>query len=107
MLWWYLVIELFFFSSRRRHTMCALVTGVQTCALPIFLAEVLDDDLHLLDNVVWVETHPAHDTLERRAALNLLVVPLLSLIGETEGEPVGRVIPKHIEDEALIDCLSH
>src|SRR3546814_1546946 len=29
------VIFLFFFSSRRRHTRCALVTGVQTCALPI------------------------------------------------------------------------
>src|SRR3546814_15406772 len=30
---------LFFFSSRRRHTRCALVTGVQTCALPIFTAQ--------------------------------------------------------------------
>src|SRR3546814_8804945 len=29
-------IVFFFFSSRRRHTRCALVTGVQTCALPIF-----------------------------------------------------------------------
>src|SRR3546814_7864829 len=29
---------LFFFSSRRRHTRCALVTGVQTCALPICLS---------------------------------------------------------------------
>src|SRR3546814_13561388 len=29
-------ILFFFFSSRRRHTRCALVTGVQTCALPIF-----------------------------------------------------------------------
>src|SRR3546814_16516002 len=28
-------VLLFFFSSRRRHTRCALVTGVQTCALPI------------------------------------------------------------------------
>src|SRR3546814_13591648 len=27
----------FFFSSRRRHTRCALVTGVQTCALPIWV----------------------------------------------------------------------
>src|SRR3546814_8229916 len=27
---------IFFFSSRRRHTRCALVTGVQTCALPIY-----------------------------------------------------------------------
>src|SRR3546814_7974486 len=32
--WWYVVV---FFSSRRRHTMGALVTGVQTCALPISL----------------------------------------------------------------------
>src|SRR3546814_3575536 len=30
------VCFLFFFSSRRRHTRCALVTGVQTCALPIY-----------------------------------------------------------------------
>src|SRR3546814_15486799 len=30
-----LCVWLFFFSSRRRHTRCALVTGVQTCALPI------------------------------------------------------------------------
>src|SRR3546814_6574718 len=29
------VLVLFFLSSRRRHTSCALVTGVQTCALPI------------------------------------------------------------------------
>src|SRR3546814_10338385 len=28
-------IRMCFFSSRRRHTRCALVTGVQTCALPI------------------------------------------------------------------------
>src|SRR3546814_1897283 len=32
-----LVWVLFFFSSRRRHTRCALVTGVQTCALPTSL----------------------------------------------------------------------
>src|SRR3546814_15557713 len=31
----FLLVLLFFFSSRRRHTRCALVTGVQTCALPI------------------------------------------------------------------------
>src|SRR3546814_3839431 len=31
-----LLCAFFFFSSRRRHTRCALVTGVQTCALPIF-----------------------------------------------------------------------
>src|SRR3546814_9819986 len=36
------MLVMFFFSSRRRHTRCALVTGVQTCALPILsrMAEV-------------------------------------------------------------------
>src|SRR3546814_3094240 len=29
------LVFVFLFSSRRRHTRCALVTGVQTCALPI------------------------------------------------------------------------
>src|SRR3546814_8640513 len=33
---------MFFFSSRRRHTRCALVTGVQTCALPIWTASRAD-----------------------------------------------------------------
>src|SRR3546814_539878 len=33
----FIAVLFFFFSSRRRHTCCALVTGVQTCALPICL----------------------------------------------------------------------
>src|SRR3546814_3391455 len=37
----------FFFSSRRRHTRCALVTGVQTCALPIFMG-VLHETGHAM-----------------------------------------------------------
>src|SRR3546814_8049492 len=35
------VFVFFFFSSRRRHTRCALVTGVQTCALPILFLDRL------------------------------------------------------------------
>src|SRR3546814_1519155 len=35
------LIVFFFFSSRRRHTRCALVTGVQTCALPICIRSFL------------------------------------------------------------------
>src|SRR3546814_2519397 len=34
-----LFVCVFFVSSRRRHTRCALVTGVQTCALPIWIGE--------------------------------------------------------------------
>src|SRR3546814_7722336 len=35
------MVWIFFFSSRRRHTRCALVTGVQTCALPILGRNIL------------------------------------------------------------------
>src|SRR3546814_4779918 len=34
-----MLLFFFFFSSRRRHTRCALVTGVQTCALPLILIQ--------------------------------------------------------------------
>src|SRR3546814_2758799 len=46
------VSSFFFFSSRRRHTRCALVTGVQTCALPIFLHRYCDAER--------VASHEAH-----------------------------------------------
>src|SRR3546814_5960169 len=36
---------MFFFSSRRRHTRCSLVTGVQTCALPILLTAENQDEV--------------------------------------------------------------
>src|SRR3546814_6073624 len=36
-----------FFSSRRRHTRCALVTGVQTCALPIYLFQAMHQRVEL------------------------------------------------------------
>src|SRR3546814_11970090 len=38
----------FFFSSRIRHTICALVTGVQTCALPIFTLGLEGNRLNML-----------------------------------------------------------
>src|SRR3546814_509232 len=39
-LYWLLLLIVFFFSSRRRHTRCAFVTGVPTCALPIWGSRV-------------------------------------------------------------------
>src|SRR3546814_9767746 len=44
------------FSSRRRHTSCALVTGVQTCALPIFANPEID----LLDEHDRLEITPIY-----------------------------------------------
>src|SRR3546814_7760969 len=37
----------FFFASRRRHTRCALVTGVQTCALPILAIQCFCGSRHI------------------------------------------------------------
>src|SRR3546814_6931922 len=51
----------FVFSSRRRHTRCALVTGVQTCALPISYTPDL-----ILKNGIIVETKGIFDVDDRR-----------------------------------------
>src|SRR3546814_6349418 len=48
------VRSIVFFSSRRRHTRCALVTGVQTCALPI--CDLLAADIKLF--IVARDTRP-------------------------------------------------
>src|SRR3546814_4578462 len=42
----FVLCVVFFFSSRSRHTRCALVTGVQTCALPIFLIVLQSCSIH-------------------------------------------------------------
>src|SRR3546814_19629580 len=47
----FFIYYFFFFSSRRRHTRCALVTGVQTCALPILLMMKLTTFLKSLSGV--------------------------------------------------------
>src|SRR3546814_3175532 len=72
----------FFFSSRRRHTRCALVTGVQTCALPIFRAGYLGyltfilgkagyaDPASAAKSVMALETQIARADWDRAAARN-------------------------------------
>src|SRR3546814_10935367 len=54
----------FFFSSRRRHTRCALVTGVQTCALPISIVIVTSN-----------RTREIHDALKRRCFYHWVAYP--------------------------------
>src|SRR3546814_18603041 len=54
----------FFFSSRRRHTRCALVTGVQTCALPIYrwIGVKPGSDLALCMAMIdWIIEHERYD----------------------------------------------
>src|SRR3546814_1032684 len=54
-----------FFSSRRRHTRCALVTGVQTCALPISARQATTNLGILCDVALDPYTDHGHDGLLR------------------------------------------
>src|SRR3546814_7478856 len=61
----------FFFSSRRRHTRCALVTGVQTCALPIYalkLGATIPD--------TWATDRGGRPTTDAAAAADGLLLPI-------------------------------
>src|SRR3546814_9256817 len=67
----------FFCSSRRRHTRCALVTGVQTCALPIF--ELDKGNARVLAAAGEVEaTHRHH----RRDVLRLVLQQVVAHLGQ-------------------------
>src|SRR3546814_7068958 len=65
---------MFFFSSRRRHTRCALVTGVQTCALPIYsgYTHSTNRNLDLFFKLVNSETRVAHAWNRQSAAVKAL-----------------------------------
>src|SRR3546814_9944596 len=89
------MIFFFFFSSRRRHTRCALVTGVQTCALPISalvrLRSALQEISFPLD-VPGVEDQRAAraemvDQLEDYVIPRLMTIdaPLLTVVGGSTG----------------------
>src|SRR3546814_1245265 len=84
----------FFFSSRRRHTRCALVTGVQTCALPIsyvstwqgwlYVAFVIDVFARRIVGW-WVS-----DTMRTDFVLDALEQALHARQPERDGAQIGR-----------------
>src|SRR3546814_19804299 len=89
----------FFFSSRRRHTRCALVTGVQTCALPISDAEspyyglrVLDDSRHYFPEYEAVYLY--RSDLARRAPRWLAALQGLS--GRIDAQTMQRLNAREI-----------
>src|SRR3546814_4339844 len=85
------ILLLFFFSSRRRHTRCALVTGVQTCALPI--SDRVGGLVPRLVREVGVGRH-AVDLDAEALELGVVVGQVTELGGAYEGE-VGRVEEHH------------
>src|SRR3546814_6817906 len=82
-------VFVFFFSSRRRHTICALVTGVQTCALPILIDSINlsteYDDLMAqpwLHSGMRVKIEQIHDLL--------MALPPSSSVSITRPDEIGR-----------------
>src|SRR3546814_585192 len=88
------MIIFFFFSSRRRHTRCALVTGVQTCALPILMIVIqiaLSIALILaMRTLNWPTTfQAAGPAIALSLALGLASVLKARLLGRLLGAPVS------------------
>src|SRR3546814_18986756 len=86
----------FFFSCRRRHTICALVTGFQTCALPI-------SQQVPLTGAVIVSTPQDIALLDARKGLNMfrrVDVPVLGII-----ENMSYFVCPHCQGR--IDIFSH
>src|SRR3546814_7615325 len=71
---------MFVCSSRRLHTRCALVTGVQTCALPIFIAYRQPVGRLEVDEIRGVDSGAVIDKLAERGLIEVV----------TRGEGLGR-----------------
>src|SRR3546814_3802596 len=78
-----MLFHLFFFSSRRRHTSCALVTGVQTCALPISIANVA---MPTISGDLGVSTTEGTWIITAYAAAEAITVPLTGWLARRFGE---------------------
>src|SRR3546814_2728974 len=93
---------LFFYSSRRRHTRCALVTGVQTCALPIFIlivvvaAIVIGGLLYYLDARQYESTDDAY--------VDAHIVRLAPTVGGTL-KAVADLDNRHVEAGRLLAVI--
>src|SRR3546814_3649555 len=81
----------FFFSSRRRHTRCALVTGVQTCALPICAVAIYGDELPIAANGNSTILDPNLYDVER---VEFLRGPQGTLFGSNSLAGAMRIITK-------------
>src|SRR3546814_5949066 len=83
-----MLLFFFFFSSRRRHTRCALVTGVQTCALPISGTDS-GGAAGLAADLATIAAHRAHGacvvtaiTAQDTTGVHAVHVPPLDMIDE-------------------------
>src|SRR3546814_4249277 len=82
-----------FFSSRRRHTRCALVTGVQTCALPISIAALVVLEQVSKAGVPLSELRKPFDRYAASGEINFEVPDPLAVI-----EQVAATYPADAQD---------
>src|SRR3546814_5437829 len=96
-----------FFSSRRRHTRCALVTGVQTCALPISKdLPAPKQDLAKAKALLAEAGHPDGFELEARyPAMNVYGVDL-SLMMQKVQKDVAKAGIRSEERRVGKECVS-
>src|SRR3546814_20094994 len=98
----------FFFSSRRRHTRCALVTGVQTCALPIFEESIAagERDRRLQENRYLLDAVPAAEIGSRAGPVHAASLKVWNAIAERSGVPyVDATLIASIPPDLLNDDL--
>src|SRR3546814_3673778 len=97
------LVLVLFFSSRRRHTRCALVTGVQTCALPI-----LHGGDHIADDGTAALGNP-HAVVRQLAGLASVVGVLLNGYGQlfhAGGGFLQRSEERRVGKECVSTCRS-
>src|SRR3546814_3556587 len=90
MLFVFYSVFLFCFSSRRRHTRCALVTGVQTCALPIWVGVTIYIILLGFAILRGAVEYPFREFAYRGMKLAALVFAVTTLYGASVGLQIGR-----------------
>src|SRR3546814_3476925 len=104
-----IILCFFFFSSRRRHTRCALVTGVQTCALPIFprdsVARAVGADKVAVALVSEAERRQLPLELRRTSSRGLYwLEPMLELETADGRLGFGPITPQDVP--SLLDALA-
>src|SRR3546814_5758357 len=91
---------MFFFSSRRRHTRCALVTGVQTCALPIWVRRISTMSGRARGGPKTLSTFGGTPSdLRKRASPLCVPLPIGGLGGRMRGRPLATFLPCTDTDE--------
>src|SRR3546814_8122549 len=101
------LVIFFFFSSRRRHTRCALVTGVQTCALPICerkRAQARQEAIYAISDVV----HSDNDlpSVFRRVLAILSTLMSIRTFCIALADPDPRSEERRVGKECVSTCRS-